>query len=190
MQLYTTPEASKTTGIPEGTIRSWLSRYPEAFQPDIHLAQQEGKKLWTEAGLELLRQRDAENKAKGNAAPETAIDSIAKTDAIAAAEPATNTIASNDATDNATQHAANNNAGETTFSDAMVNAFTDKISVELAATIAERLPSRILFHINRMLQAPSIQEREILQNATTQQLQKLPGVEKKYLALPQSKQQS
>ena len=69
----------------------------------------------------------------------------------------------------------------------MVNAFVDKISVELAVSIAEQLPSRVLFHINRMLHIPSSKEREILQHATQQQLQLLPGVEGKYLALPQSK---
>lgn len=58
MQLYTTPEASKETGIPEGTIRSWLSRYTSVFQVDVHIIIEEtGRKMWTAAGLELLRSR-------------------------------------------------------------------------------------------------------------------------------------
>jgi hypothetical protein len=56
--LYTTPEASEITGIKESTIRSWLRRHAELFQFDIHLIQDEhGQKLWTEAGIELLRSR-------------------------------------------------------------------------------------------------------------------------------------
>ncbi|GAX46409.1 hypothetical protein NIES4075_74330 [Tolypothrix sp. NIES-4075] len=58
MQLYTTPEASKETGVPEGTIRSWLSRYPGVFQVDVHIIIEDtGRKMWTVAGLELLRSR-------------------------------------------------------------------------------------------------------------------------------------
>lgn len=60
--LYTTPEASKLTGIPESTIRSWLRRHPEVFQLDTHLvADEHNRKLWTEAGIELLRSRALEN---------------------------------------------------------------------------------------------------------------------------------
>jgi hypothetical protein len=74
-QLYTTPEASKITGIPEGTIRSWMSRHPGIFQVDVHVVVEEsGRKLWTEAGLELLRSRS------GNAT-ENAADDVAETDA-------------------------------------------------------------------------------------------------------------
>ncbi|MEH2320833.1 hypothetical protein [Nostoc sp.] len=59
--LYTTPEASKLTGIPESTIRSWLRRHPEVFQFDnIHVVSDEhGVKLWTQAGIELLHSRRA-----------------------------------------------------------------------------------------------------------------------------------
>ncbi|BAY10291.1 hypothetical protein NIES2098_34570 [Calothrix sp. NIES-2098] len=58
MNLYTTPEAAKLTNIPESTIRTWLSRYPGVFQLDTHLIVDEHKqKLWTEAGIELLRSR-------------------------------------------------------------------------------------------------------------------------------------
>jgi hypothetical protein len=67
--LYTTPEAAKTTGIPESTIRSWLTRHPEVFQFDIHVVIDEHKqKLWTEAGIELLHSRRAsKNAADGDA---------------------------------------------------------------------------------------------------------------------------
>ncbi|MEH2031037.1 MAG: hypothetical protein V7K67_15470 [Nostoc sp.] len=58
--LYTTPEAAKLTGIPESTIRSWLRRYPEVFQFEVHVVSDEhGVKLWTEAGIELLHSRRA-----------------------------------------------------------------------------------------------------------------------------------
>jgi hypothetical protein len=69
-QLYTTPEASKETGIPEGTIRSWLSRYPGLFQIDIHVVIEEtGRKMWTAAGLDMLRSRKT---AGENATPDAA----------------------------------------------------------------------------------------------------------------------
>lgn len=72
--LYTTPEASKATGIPESTIRSWLRRHPEVFQFDIHVVSDEhGVKLWTEAGIELLHSR--------RAAPKNATESDAEFDA-------------------------------------------------------------------------------------------------------------
>lgn len=60
--LYTTPQASQITGIPESTIRSWLRRHPEVFQLNAHLiADEHGRKLWTEAGIDLLRSRSPEN---------------------------------------------------------------------------------------------------------------------------------
>lgn len=69
-QLYTTPEASKETGIPEGTIRSWLSRYSSLFQVGVHIVIEEtGRKMWTHAGLELLRSR---KNAGENATPDVA----------------------------------------------------------------------------------------------------------------------
>lgn len=59
MQLFTTPEASQATSIPEGTIRSWLSRYPGAFEIGTHIVIEEsGRKMWTEAGIELLKSRN------------------------------------------------------------------------------------------------------------------------------------
>ncbi|MEH1785520.1 MAG: hypothetical protein V7L23_07985 [Nostoc sp.] len=58
--LYTTPEAARLTGIPGSTIRTWLTRYPEVFQFDVHVVTDEHKqKLWTEAGIELLQSRRA-----------------------------------------------------------------------------------------------------------------------------------
>ncbi|WP_414544299.1 hypothetical protein [Nostoc sp. CCY0012] len=62
-QLYTTPEASKETNIPESTIRSWLTRYPDIFQMNIHLVMDEhSQKLWTQAGIEMLRSRRGASK--------------------------------------------------------------------------------------------------------------------------------
>jgi hypothetical protein len=71
--LYTTPQAAEKTEIPEGTIRSWLSRYPGLFVENIHIViESSGRKLWTEKGLELLRNRKGEG--------ETATESAAPTD--------------------------------------------------------------------------------------------------------------
>lgn len=62
-QLYTTPEAARLTEIPESTIRSWLSRHPGLFQVDVHIVIDEhGQKLWTEAGVALLRSRRGASK--------------------------------------------------------------------------------------------------------------------------------
>ncbi|MBD2204952.1 hypothetical protein H6G33_04165 [Calothrix sp. FACHB-1219] len=73
--LYTTPQASQVTGIPEGTIRSWLSRHPGVFQIDVHLiADEHGQKLWTEAGIELLRSRRASKNAADDVAENDAGD--------------------------------------------------------------------------------------------------------------------
>ncbi|WP_017652149.1 helix-turn-helix domain-containing protein [Fortiea contorta] len=72
--LYTTPEASRETGIPESTIRSWLRRHPGVFQIDVHVVVEEsGRKMWTDAGIELLRSR--------NTAPENATDDDAENSA-------------------------------------------------------------------------------------------------------------
>ncbi|WP_414572713.1 hypothetical protein [Nostoc sp. CCY 9925] len=61
-QLYTTPEAAELTGIKEATIRSWLRRHPQVFQLDVHLVVDEhGQKLWTDAGIDLLRSRAPKN---------------------------------------------------------------------------------------------------------------------------------
>lgn len=58
--LYTTPEAAKLTGIPENTIRSWMRRHPDVFHTDLHvIIEQSGRKLWTDAGIELLQSRNA-----------------------------------------------------------------------------------------------------------------------------------
>lgn len=61
-QVYSTSQASEVTGIPSGTIRSWLSRHQEIFLLGVHLIKDEhGRNLWTDAGIELLRQRAANN---------------------------------------------------------------------------------------------------------------------------------
>lgn len=66
--LYTTPQVSDLTGIPEGTLRSWLSRYPGVFLENTHvIIEDTGRKLWTDAGIELLEQRrDASKNATCN----------------------------------------------------------------------------------------------------------------------------
>ena len=60
-KLYTTPEASEKTGIPQSTIRSWLTRYPEQFQLEIHVQIDEHqRKLWTQEGIkQLLKRKDS-----------------------------------------------------------------------------------------------------------------------------------
>ena len=81
-QLYTTTQASEVTGIPSGTIRSWLSRHSEIFLLGVHLVKDEhGRNLWTDAGIELLKQR-ATNSAAETATPNDAFFD-AGTDAIA-----------------------------------------------------------------------------------------------------------
>lgn len=76
-QLYTTPEAAKLLGIPEGTIRSWLSRDVGVFEIDKHLIIEPNKrKVWTEEGINLLRSRVVADQPTENAIP-----SAAKTDA-------------------------------------------------------------------------------------------------------------
>lgn len=75
-QLYTTPEAAKLTGIPEGTIRAWLSRHAGLFELGKHLVKEEsGRKLWTQEGIELLRSRAAASKDATENATHTAANS-------------------------------------------------------------------------------------------------------------------
>lgn len=55
---YTTPEAAEVTGIPEGTIRSWMSRHPGKFIENLHFViEPDGRKLWTSTGVEFLKTR-------------------------------------------------------------------------------------------------------------------------------------
>jgi hypothetical protein len=62
--LQTTPEVARVTGIPESTIRSWMRRHPEVFQVDVHVViDQAGQKLWTDAGVEMLRSHRASKNA-------------------------------------------------------------------------------------------------------------------------------
>lgn len=55
---YTTTEAAEVTGIPEGTIRSWMSRHPGKFVENLHFViEADGRKLWTSNGVEFLKTR-------------------------------------------------------------------------------------------------------------------------------------
>ena len=77
-QLYTTPQAAQMTGIPEGTIRSWLSRHAGVFEVGQHIIIEEsGRKLWTDEGLEILKSR----KTTLGTATENATASAANSDA-------------------------------------------------------------------------------------------------------------
>jgi hypothetical protein len=52
-----------------------LSRHPEVFQVDVHVVIEEsGRKLWTDAGIELLRSRRATENAAENDADFSAND--------------------------------------------------------------------------------------------------------------------
>lgn len=58
METYTTQQAAEITGIPIGTIRSWMSRCPGLFKQDIHFViEDSGRKMWTQAGIEFLKTR-------------------------------------------------------------------------------------------------------------------------------------
>ncbi|MBE9050658.1 hypothetical protein IQ243_09570 [Nostocales cyanobacterium LEGE 11386] len=79
-QLYTTPEASRETNIPESTIRSWLRRHPGVFLVDVHVVVEDsGRKMWTEAGLELLRSRASENVTDDDAEDDTGTGTLLET---------------------------------------------------------------------------------------------------------------
>ena len=59
-ELFSTPQASKLTGIPAGTIRSWLSRLTGVFEEGVHIIKEEsGRNMWTRAGIEFLKTRGA-----------------------------------------------------------------------------------------------------------------------------------
>ncbi|MBD2773185.1 hypothetical protein [Iningainema tapete] len=158
-QLYTTPEAAKETGIPEGTIRAWLSRYPEAFISDVHLVIENGKKFWTEKGIELLQSRRA---------TENATPLAANSDAVA--------------TEDVTDNAATSDAGQS-LHDAMLNAFLGQVSREMAAAFCQQLPGRTLQEIHRMLHSPLQQERETVTQSLQEAMQLLPSPGKRN-ALP------
>lgn len=82
-KLYTTPEASQLTGIKESTIRSWLTRYPQVFQIDTHVVVDEHKrKLWTDAGIELLRSRASKNATDDDAETDATDDASSLLEAI------------------------------------------------------------------------------------------------------------
>ena len=149
-QLYTTPEAAKATGIPEGTIRAWLSRHAQIFQPEHLVIDDSGKKLWTDQGIELLQSRRA---------TENAASFTANSDA-GAIEGAYN--------------AANSDAGGKPFHDAIVDGFADRVARELAATVCQRLPGQTLHHIHRILNSPLPQEKEKLHQSMQQAMHLLP----------------
>lgn len=148
-ELYTTPQASEITGIPEGTIRSWLSRYVGLFEVGKHLIIEEsGRKLWTEEGIKLLRERNT--------------------------KPAAETATSNDA--KTVEHNSAQFLLDAVEHDAQ----------QLAVYYWQMLPVRTLAHIRRMGTQPSIEERDIVQNAVVAAAQVgilhlLPAAERKLL---------
>ncbi|NJN13663.1 MAG: hypothetical protein HC815_39550 [Richelia sp. RM1_1_1] len=76
MKEYTTSEASQKTGIPEGTIRSWLVRHPELFQVDVHVKiDQNGRKLWTNEGINQLLAKKNPNPSESLPSVETGEES-------------------------------------------------------------------------------------------------------------------
>lgn len=161
-QLYTTSEAAKATGIPEGTIRAWLSRYSEVFLPDVHLVIENGKKFWTQKGIELLQSRRATEKAT----PFTANgDAVTTEDAISSA--------------------ANNDAAVPPHV-AILESYLDATASSLATTFWQQLPGRTLQHIQRIANSPLPQESETLHRSVRQVLQLLPSTEGKYQALLQA----
>lgn len=79
METYTTRQAAEKTGIPIGTIRSWMSRCPGLFKQDIHFVIEEsGRKMWTSTGIEFLKTRPAT--AKSTEQPTNDDDSNSKAD--------------------------------------------------------------------------------------------------------------
>lgn len=157
--LYTTVEAANLLGIPEGTIRAWLSRYKEIFVQGKHIVEQEGKKLWTEEGLQLLKNRAAENATKNVASGDTS------------------------ASNSVTRNVANNDALPPHI--AVLESYLDATASSLAATFWQQLPARTLQHIQRMANSPLPQEKEALQQSLQQAMQLLPTAQEgKYPALP------
>jgi DNA-binding transcriptional MerR regulator len=133
-QLYTTPEAAKLLGIPEGTIRSWLSRDVGVFEVDRHIIIQEnGRKLWTEEGIKLLGSRGATDKAAENATA-TDANSDPKSDAF---------ISPHD----------------------FLEEVLENSSTELALHFFDQLPGRTLQRIQRMMQNPTSEEKEVVSNS-------------------------
>lgn len=56
-ELLKTSEVADRLGLKEGTIRAWLTRYPEVFKEGDHHLHLDNKRFWTPAGVELLRSR-------------------------------------------------------------------------------------------------------------------------------------
>jgi hypothetical protein len=60
VETYTTQQAAEITGIPIGTIRSWMSRCPGLFKQGMHFViEDSGRKMWTPTGIEFLKTRPA-----------------------------------------------------------------------------------------------------------------------------------
>jgi hypothetical protein len=73
-KLYSTPEASELTKIPESTIRNWMSCHPGLFIEGTHyLIEESGRKMWTEVGIEFLKTRTQSSETESN---ETFLDAL------------------------------------------------------------------------------------------------------------------
>lgn len=133
-QLYTTPEAAKLMGIPEGTIRSWLSRDVGVFEVGRHvIIQDNGRKVWTEEGIKLLGSRGATDKAAENATADAA-SSDPKSDAFISPQD-------------------------------FLEELLEDSSTELALRFFDQLPDRTLQRIQRMMQNPTQEEKQIVNNS-------------------------
>ena len=161
-QLYTSAEAARLIGVSDGTVRSWLSRHSECFEVGKHIVEQDGKRLWTEEGLQLLRTRARENAASCDASSDAG------------------------AVENAASHDASFNADGKALHVAMLDSFVEQTAQELATTFWKELPSRTLQHIQRMMHSPKPQEREIVLMSMQQVMELLPGSQGKHMALPQA----
>jgi hypothetical protein len=55
-QVYSTPQVADLLGVQSSTIRSTKSRKGDQFQSRVHFIKDGQETLWTDAGVELLRQ--------------------------------------------------------------------------------------------------------------------------------------
>ncbi|MEM9922521.1 MAG: hypothetical protein AAF915_01985 [Cyanobacteria bacterium P01_D01_bin.50] len=117
MKLFSTKEAAEKTGIPQNTIRTWLSRHSDYFELQTHVVIDEhGRKLWTEEGLKhLVKRKEGDNY--------SAVEDI-----------------------------------ESLVLDELLEA----ASTKLAIAFFDRLPSRTLQRIQRMLSSPTQEESEMI----------------------------
>lgn len=64
---YPNMEVARMLGIPDSTIRTWKSRYPDRLIEEKHwLKNSDGSVLWTETGLAELRDIKSSNNRNGN----------------------------------------------------------------------------------------------------------------------------